>query len=57
LSIGLPLQKIVDKLKIEEYLGDLFKENDRNMMILAMALNRVIHPAALHNIKMRSLKN
>ena len=46
----LPLQKIVDELKIEEYLGDLFNEKDRNM-ILALALNRVIRPIAMHNIK------
>ena len=46
----LPLQKIVDELKIEEYLGDLFNEKDRNM-ILAMALNRVIRPTAMYNLK------
>ena len=46
----LPLQKIVDELKIEEYLGDLFNEKDRNM-ILAMVLNRVIRPTAMYNIK------
>ena len=27
----LPLQKITDELHIGEYLGDLFKEKDRNM--------------------------
>ena len=46
----LPLQKIIDELKIEEYLGDLFNEKDRNM-ILAMALNRVIRPTAMYNLK------
>jgi hypothetical protein len=46
----LPSQKIIDELKIEEYLGDLFNEKDRNM-ILAMALNRVIRPTAMYNIK------
>jgi len=46
----LPLQKITDELMIEEYLGDLFNEKDRNM-ILAMALNRVIRPTAMYNIK------
>jgi transposase len=46
----LPLQKITDELKIEEYLGDLFNEKDRNM-ILALALNRVIRPTAMYNIK------
>ncbi len=44
------MQKIVDELKIEEYLGDLFNEKDRNM-ILAMALNRVIRPTAMYNLK------
>ena len=34
----LPLQKITDELKIGEYLGELFNEKDRNM-ILAMAPN------------------
>ena len=33
----LPLQKIIDELKIDEYLGDLFNEKDRNM-ILSLAL-------------------
>jgi hypothetical protein len=33
----LPLQKIIGELKIEEYLGDLFNEKDRNM-IVAMGL-------------------
>lgn len=46
----LPLQKITDELKIEEYLGDIFNEKDRNM-ILAMALNRVIRPTAMYNLK------
>ena len=46
----LPLQKITDELKIGEYLGDLFNEKDRNM-ILAMALNRVIRPTAMYNLK------
>jgi transposase len=46
----LPLQKITDELKIEEFLGDLFNEKDRNM-ILALALNRVIRPTAMYNIK------
>jgi len=46
----LPLQKIIDELKIGEYLGDLFNEKDRNM-ILAMALNRVIRPMAMYNLK------
>lgn len=45
-----PLQKITNELKIEEYLGELFNEKDRNM-ILAMALNRVIRPTAMHNVK------
>jgi len=31
------LQKIIGELKIEEYLGDLFNEKDRNM-IVAMGL-------------------
>jgi len=43
----LPLQKIIDELKIGEYLGDLFNEKDRNM-IVATALNRVIRPTAMY---------
>ena len=46
----LPLQKIIDELMIGEYLGDLFNEKDRNM-ILAMALNRITRPTAMHNLK------
>jgi transposase len=46
----LPLQKIIDELKIGEYLGDLFNEKDRNM-ILAMALNRVTRPTPMYNLK------
>lgn len=46
----LPLQKITDELNIEEYLGDLFNEKDRNM-ILSMAFNRVTRPTAMYNIK------
>jgi transposase len=46
----LPLHKIIDELKIEEYLGDLFNEKDRNM-IIAMALNRVIRPTPMYNLK------
>ena len=46
----LPLQKIIDELKIGEYLGDLFNEKDRNMM-LALALNRVTRPTAMYNLK------
>ncbi len=46
----LPLQKIIDELNIEKYLGDLFNEKDRNM-ILAMAFNRVIRPTPMYNLK------
>jgi transposase len=46
----LPLQKITDELRIGEYLGDLFNEKDRNM-ILAMALNRITRPTAMYNLK------
>ena len=46
----LPLQKITDELKIGEYLGDLFDEKDRNM-ILSMALNRIARPTAMYNLK------
>jgi len=45
-----PLKKITDELKIEDNLGDLFNEKDRNM-IISMALNRVIRPTAMHNLK------
>jgi hypothetical protein len=45
----LPLQKITDELKIGEYLGDLFNEKDRNMIVVA--LNRVIRPTAMYNLK------
>ena len=46
----LPLQKITDELRIGEYLGDLFNEKDRNM-IIAMALNRITRPTAMYNLK------
>ena len=46
----LPLQKITDELKIGEYIGDLFNEKDRNMIVV-MALNRVIRPTAMYNLK------
>ncbi len=46
----LPLQKITDELRIGEYLGDLFNEKDRNM-ILAIALNRITRPTAMYNLK------
>ena len=46
----LPLQKITDELKIGEYLGDLFNEKDRNM-ILSMSFNRVVRPTAMYNLK------
>ncbi len=46
----LPLQKIIEELRIGEYLGDLFNEKDRNM-ILAMSLNRITRPTAMYNLK------
>jgi len=46
----LPLQKITDELRIGEYLGDLFNEKDRNM-ILSIALNRIARPTAMYNLK------
>lgn len=45
-----PLLEITNELKLGEYLGDLFNEKDRNM-ILSLAFNRVIRPTAMHNIK------
>ncbi|WP_319508490.1 IS1634 family transposase [uncultured Methanolobus sp.] len=45
----LPLQKIIEELKIGEYLGDLLNEKDRNM-ILAMVLNRITRPTAMYNL-------
>lgn len=46
----LPLHKITNELKLEEYLGDLFNEKDRNML-LTMAFNRVIRPTPMYNLK------
>lgn len=46
----IPLQKITDELQIGEYLGDLFNEKDRNM-ILSIVFNRITRPTAMYNIK------
>ena len=46
----LPLQWITDELKVGDYLGDLFNEKERNM-ILSMVFNRIARPTAMYNLK------
>ncbi len=46
----IPLQRITEDLKIGEYLGDLFNEKERNM-ILSMVFNRIARPTAMYNLK------
>jgi transposase len=43
----LPLQKILQEFHIDEYLGQLSSEREKEA-IIALALNRVIHPIAMH---------
>lgn len=46
----LPLQWITDELKLGEYLGYLFNEKERNM-ILSMVFNRIARPTSMYNLK------
>ncbi len=43
----LPLQKIIQEFHIDKYLGQLSSEREKEV-ILALALNRVLRPVAMH---------
>lgn len=46
----LPALKIVEELHIDRFLGDVFNENQMNM-ILSLCVNRVVRPMALHLVR------
>ena len=46
----IPLLSTIKELHIDDYLDDLLNENDKRT-VLAISLNRIAHPTAMHNIK------
>jgi len=46
----LPVLSIIEELHIDRFLGDIFNEDQRNM-VLSLCVNRVVRPMALHLVK------
>lgn len=46
----LPVLQIVKELHIDRFLGDMFTERQRNM-VMSLCINRVVRPMALHLVK------